>query len=565
MGKTRIAYNKHKRGGYMRLKNLSMSFGTQELFKNINLYIGETEKVGIVGVNGAGKTTFFKIIMGIISPDAGEIIIEKKARVEWLPQVLEDNIPSTDITVFDYLLLGRPINKLEEELQNLYAKVSIEKDSDVQKALFGKINNIQMQLDYWDYYNAENILLKIISGMNISDSLLEQKLNTLSGGQKSKVAFARLLYSKPEIILLDEPTNHLDKESKDYVINYLKNYKGSVFIISHDIDFLNQVTTKTLFIDKRTKAFELYDGNYNAFQKLHAEYEEVIRRQAKVQEQEEKKLRAIINKYATASGKKKRMAQDREKKLEKLLDSKIEAPRDQKKANISMSVNRDGSSIPLKVENLKFKYNKSSDRNIIDNLSFCLNKGEKFLIVGQNGIGKSTLLKLIIGQLTPDSGKIELGNRTDIGYYAQEHELLDNEKDILSNFSDINISQKQLRTILGRFLFFGDDVFKKVGILSPGERSRVALAKLSLKGANFLILDEPTNHLDPETQAIIAETFKTFPGTMLVVSHNPDFVDNLGVERVLVLPSGQISYYNRDIVEYFQTLNVSPEDKKKIR
>ncbi|MFA7688498.1 MAG: ABC-F family ATP-binding cassette domain-containing protein [Bacilli bacterium] len=543
----------------MHLKNLSMSFGTQELFNDINLYLNENEKIGVVGVNGAGKTTLFKIIMGIIEPDNGKVIFDKKERVEWLPQVIEDEVPSADITVLDFLLLGRPIKKLEEELHTVYDKISTESDPNKQKILLNKINNLQYQLEGWDCYKAENILLKIIGGMNISDSLLGQKLRTLSGGQKSKVAFARLLYSKPEIILLDEPTNHLDKESKDYVINYLKNYKGSVFIISHDINFLNQVTTKTLFIDKRTRSIELCNGNYEDFKRQNIEHEKALMKQAEIQANEEKKLLAVINKYATASGKKKKMAQDREKKLEKLLENKIELPHDLKKVNINMSINREGSNIPLKVKDLCFKYNKSLTQNVINNLTFELNKGEKFLIIGQNGIGKSTLLKLIIGELIPDSGKIEVGSKTDIGYYAQEHELLDNERDILNNFSDINISQRQLRTVLGRFLFFGNDVFKKVDVLSPGERSRVALAKLSLKGSNFLILDEPTNHLDPQTQMIIAETFKTFPGTMLVVSHNPDFVDNLGIIRVLVLPIGKRLYYNKDIVEYFKNININKD------
>ena len=548
----------------MQLKNLSMSFGTQELFHDINLHIGEKEKVGIVGVNGAGKTTFFKIIKGLLEPDSGKVILENNSRVEWLPQVIDDDIISAEMTVFDFLLSGRPIESLNCELQKVYNKLAFAIDEIEQKHLFDKIDSIQKKLDYWEHYSAESTLLKIISGMGISDELLYQKISTLSGGQKSKIAFAKLLYSKPELILLDEPTNHLDKDSKDYVTNYLKNYKGSVFIISHDIEFLNEVTSKTLFLDKRNKKIELYDGNYDVFQKLHTEYEKSLERQLEAQIQEEEKLRAIINKYASASGKKKKMAQDREKKLEKLLENKIEVAPIQKKAVINMSMERESSNIPLKVENLCFKYKKNSDDNIIDNLSFTLTKGEKFLVVGQNGIGKSTLLKLIIGQLLPDLGNIELGTKTDIGYYAQEHELLDNTKNIIENFNDVDISQKQLRAVLGRFLFFGDDVFKQVGILSPGEKSRVALAKLSLKGANLLVLDEPTNHLDPETQSIIADTFKTFPGTMLVVSHNPDFVDNLGIERILLLPSGKIDYYDRKTVEYYQTLNET-ETKKKTR
>lgn len=547
----------------MQIKNLTMSFGTQELFNNINLHISDEEKVGIVGVNGAGKSTFLKIIMGQIEPDYGKIVLKNGARVGYLPQVLDDEVPTSDITVFDFLLNGRPIDELNEKLQIVYEKIATADESELNK-LYKEMEKLNQKLEYWESYSAESTLLKIIDGMNISDKLLEQKLSTLSGGQKSKVAFAKLLYSKPEFILLDEPTNHLDKETKEYVINFIKSYKGGVFVISHDNDFLNEITTKILFLDKRLKTFELFDGNYDHFKKLNAEHEIAIQKEAEKQNKEEEKLRTLINKYANVSGKRKKLAQDREKKLEKLLKAKIDLGPEIKQAKIEMPMKRESTNTPLTVKNLCFRYNKNSKNNIIDNLSFSLSKGEKFLIVGENGVGKSTLLKLIIGQLEADKGEIILGTRTDLGYYAQEHELLDNEKDILENFHNSDISTKVLRNVLGRFLFYGDDVYKKVSVLSPGERSRVALAKLSLEGANLLILDEPTNHLDPETQAIIADTFKTFKGTMLVVSHNPEFVDNLGIERTLILPDGKIDYYDRNIVEHYHDLNTKDDVKKVI-
>ena len=537
----------------MQIKNLTMSFGTQVLFENINLNIPENEKVGVVGVNGAGKTTFFKIVMGLEYPDDGKIILKNGSRVSWLPQVITEDVEDLNINVLDYLMLGRPIVSLNDKLQRLYEELA--NPNCDQNKVYGEIDKIQKQLEYWDVYNAESILLKIIDGMNIDDTILNKKLGELSGGQKSKVAFAKLLYSKPEVILLDEPTNHLDEESKKYVIEYLKGYKGSVFIISHDIDFLNQVTTKTLFLDKRTRKLELFDGNYNKFKKLQLEREEALLRQAQIQQQEENKLREIVNKYANASGNRKRMAQDREKKLEKLMKEKIQVLDKNKTIDFKIGITREDSKQPLKIMDLSFKYDKTDSNNIIDHLNFELSRGEKFLIVGENGAGKSTLLKLIVGLLEPDSGYIKLGNKTDIGYYAQELELLDNESTILDNLISMGYNQRQLRSILSKFLFYGNDVYKNVSVLSPGEKSRVALAKISLSGANMLLLDEPTNHLDPETQNLIAEVFKNYDGTMIVVSHNPEFVDNLGIERLLILPEGKISYYDRDIVEHYQTLN----------
>lgn len=540
-------------GDIMTIKNLTMFFGVQELYHDININIKENEKVGIIGVNGAGKTTLFKIMLGLIEPDHGKIIFQNNARIEWLPQIIDEEIPSLDMRVYDFLKTGRPIDKLNQKLQKLYEELA-RSSEEKQKELFKKIDYVENKLAYWNVYGAESELLKIIEGMNISSELLQQSIKTLSGGQKSKIAFAKLLYSKPEVMLLDEPTNHLDSETKDFVEKYLRSYKGSIYVISHDTSFLDAITTQILFLDKRTKEFKLYEGNYSNFLKLKESEDEALEHQALIQQKEEEKLKTIITKYATASGKRKKMAQDREKKLAKLLENKVGLLPELKKSKIIMEMERESNNVPLQVKNVSFKY-PNSNKYLFENLSFALSRGEKFLIVGENGVGKSTLLKLIMGILTPIVGEIQLGSKTDVAYYAQEHELLNQNKTIIENFSDIDLSIRTLRSVLGRFLFLGDDVYKKISVLSPGERSRVALAKLSLKRANFLVLDEPTNHLDPETQFIIADTFKEFPGTMLVVSHNPEFVDYLGIERVLFLPSGKIDYYSRGVVEYYHEVN----------
>ena len=536
----------------MKIKNLSLSFGIHEIFKNIDLNIPENEKIGIVGVNGAGKSTFFKLIMKRLEPDEGKIILKEDYNVDLIPQVLEDEQKDLSIDVFSYLESGRPIRELETYLQNTYEEIANEDNELKQKNLFKKVDKIEQKLNYYRYYEAEEDLLKIIYGMKIDDNLLKSKLSDISGGQKSKITFARLLYANPEIMLLDEPTNHLDDDTKSFVTNYLKEYSGSIYVISHDIDFLNEITTKTLFIDKRTKKMELFDGNYEKFIKLHLEREKTLNRLIEKEREEEKKLRDFIDKYSSSSGKRKRVVQDREKKLEKLQKDKIEVIKEQKHVKISMNIEEKSSAIPIKAKNLYFKYDKDY---IIHNLSFEIERGEKFLIVGKNGVGKSTLLKLIVNNLSPTKGEILLGTKVKLAYYAQEHEILEKEKTILENFENEKINDKNLRSFLGRFLFFNDDIHKKIYTLSPGERARVALAKLALSKANVLILDEPTNHLDNDTQKIIAEAFKDYKGTMLVVSHNPEFVDNLGVERILLLPSGKIHFYDKKIVEKYEAIN----------
>ena len=538
----------------MIIKNLNLSFGMQDVFKDININIPDNEKIGIVGVNGAGKSTFFKVLLKKLEPNSGKIEFNSKVNISLLPQVIDDEIPNLNIPVFDYLLSARPIKELEEQLATIYNDVANETDTKKQNKLMKKIDSIQNRLNYYDVYEAENILLKIISGMHIDDDLLYKNLNELSGGQKSKIAFARLLYSKPEIMLLDEPTNHLDAKSKDYIVNYLKNYHGGVFIISHDNDFLDKVTNKTLYLDKRNHNMMLYDGSYSKFMKVKKANEEALDRAILMQEKEEEKLEKIVLHYSNSSGNRKKMAQDREKKLNKLRENKLSKEKEIKKINFKIKIDKESSINPIILDKVSFSYD--NKHKIIDNLSFTLTRGEKFLIVGNNGVGKSTLLKLIVSKLKPNKGIIDINYKTKIAYYAQEHELLDNNKTIMDNFLDTNYSDKEIRNCLGRFMFYGDDVFKEIKTLSPGERARVMLAKISLSGANVLILDEPTNHLDPETQSKISDIFRDYEGTMLVVSHNEDFVRNLQIERMLILPEGKITFYSEDKFDKYKKVNI---------
>ena len=539
----------------MKIENLCMSFGTQVIFNNVSFQINNNDKVGIIGVNGAGKSTLFNILLGNLTPDSGNITLDTKINLGYLPQVIMEDASSEDETVFDYLLEGRPIKKLKEELTNFYDIIANTQNEHELKKYYKKINRINELLEYYDEYNAESILLKIISGMQIDDSLLDLKLKNISGGQKSKIAFAKLLYSNPEIMLLDEPTNHLDLDTKDYIINYLKNYHGIILVISHDVEFLNAVTKKTLYVDKMKHNIEIYNGNYEKYMKIKSEKDLAKQRLYEKQQKEEEKLKGIIAKYIRGNEKKANIAKDRIKKLEKLESEKIELEKKNKYTKFNMKINRPSYSIPIKCNNLTFGYDE--ENLLYENLNFDLTRGEKLLVVGENGIGKTTLLRLIMGYLTPIEGSIEITDKTDIAYYAQEHEILDNNKTLLENFANFGLADYEIRRMLGSFLFSGDDIFKKVEVLSPGERSRVALAKISLTGANTLLLDEPTNHLDPMTQLIISDTFKNYEGTMLVVSHNLDFVDNLNINRMLLLPSGRITYYDRDIVMHYEMLEES--------
>lgn len=539
----------------MKAKNMRLSFGAELIYDDASFILEDGDKVGIVGVNGAGKTTLFRVILGELELDGGSLYTGKK-RIGYLPQeILPDY---SDETVWEYLYDGRPIRKIHEELERIYSRMAAG-DGGYEEEL-KRMDKLQEELSYYDEYTAEEKLLALTDDMGIPTEILGRKMTELSGGQKSKMAFARTLFAKSEILLLDEPTNHLDAETKDFVTNYLKHYNGTVLIISHDVDFLNAIVNKILYVDKLTQKTTVYRGNYSDFLRLSAEEKRVRALEREQQLKEIKELEAFVKRAREASATNhalKRMGLERESRLQKKR-SELNAPeRTYKRVKMDIKPRREGAKVPLEVEKLAFGYPNSN--LLYKELSFKVSGGERFLVVGENGVGKSTLLKLLMNELTPLAGKIRFNPKTDIAYYAQELEEVDPEKTVLENVLTPEYADWQMRGILSNFLFYEKDVNKRAGLLSPGERARIALCKILLKKANMLLLDEPTNHLDPETQAIIGGNFNLFPGTIIVVSHNPSFVEQIGISRMLILPSGRIENYSHELLEYYYELNTAEE------
>ena len=540
----------------MKGTKINLAFGTEVIYEDADFYLDTHDKVGIVGENGAGKTTLFHVLLHEQELDSGTISTGN-SRIGYLPQ--EITIEDESRTVLEYLKRGRPINKLEAELNVIYKK--LESAGTAEHAmLFKQMEKLQSHLESYDYYEADSILLHIIDRMGISSGLLDMPLNRLSGGQKSQIAFGRVLYSKSDILLLDEPTNHLDAAAREFVIEFLKGYQGMVLIISHDVSFLNQIVNKILFIHKATHKISVYEGNYDTYKKKYA-LEQRLREQAIAQEEKEiRELEEFVRRANQASRTNhalKRMGQERALRLEKKRSMKQTRDRIYKRVKMDLRPMREGGGIPLEVKHLSFHYPNQS--LLYRDLSFQIHEKERFLIVGENGAGKSTLLKLIMGIHSPDTGSIHVHPKTDVAYYAQELEQIDLQKTILENAWTDGYTEKQLRSVLSNFLFYADDIHKKAEILSPGEKARIALCKVLLQRANLLILDEPTNHLDPETQSIIGGNFHLFEGTIMVVSHNPWFVEQIGVNRVLILPSGRIVDYSRELLEYYYGLNSEEE------
>lgn len=543
----------------MKAEHLSLHFGAKPLYEDCSFHFEDTDKIGVVGVNGSGKSTLFKIILGIEKLDEGNIELPG-LRLGYLPQEIRINPSHDDVTVWQYIAAARPIDELQDKLNNEYEKLAKYPNS---QAIMGRIMELQDLIDSYDVANFDYELLKIVEKMNLQP-LIDMPMKNLSGGQKSKVAFARVLFENAGLLLLDEPTNHLDVETKTFVANYLRNYRGMVLVISHDVEFLDTITNKTLFLNKTTHKMKAYNGNYTYFRRQYAEEKAEQDRHITEQEREIKRIREFVVRARNA--KRSNYALIRQGHVhEKILDRKLAEleSREQEYQHVALNVspNKQSGKTPLEVQNLTFHYDNKPP--LYEKLSFSLTRGDKFLIVGENGIGKSTLLKLIVGQLQPDSGSVIFSQNTTLSYYAQELEILNDRETILDNVKSYDYSDTEMRSMLANFLFYDDDVFKKVSVLSPGEKARVALCKILSQRANLIILDEPTNHFDPETQKIIGENFRDYDGTIIMVSHNPSFVEQVGITRMLVLPShepdkpalGIVKNYSRELLEYYYYLN----------
>ena len=543
----------------MKGENLELAFGTEKIYDNCSFNFETTDKVGVVGVNGAGKSTLFKVILGIEKLDDGEITLPS-FRVGYLPQEIKIDSELDNVTVWEYIASARPVDYIQEKLNAEYEKLAKYPESE---AILARIEKLQDEIDSFDMANMDNELLRIVEKMNLMD-LIDMHMAQLSGGQKSKVAFARVLFQNAGLLLLDEPTNHLDAETKGFVANYLRNYHGMVLIISHDVDFLNESVNKILFLNKTTHKMKVYKGNYTDFRREYAKEMADKDRRISEQEREIERIREFVERARNAKRSNTaliRQGHVREKMLDRKMSELEEREQVYQKVSLNVSPSKQSGKTPLEVQNLTFHYD--GKPALYDKLSFSLARGEKFLICGENGIGKSTLLKLIIGQLTPDDGSVIIGQNTTIAYYAQEFEILNEHESIMDNVRSYDFTDTETRSMLSNFLFHDEDVFKQVSVLSPGEKARVALCKILMKKANLIILDEPTNHFDPETQKIIGENFKDYTGTLIMVSHNPSFVEQVGITRMLILPKREgdkpglalVKNYSRELLDYYYYLN----------
>ena len=516
--------------------NVNKSFGTEQILKNVSFHINEREKAAIVGINGAGKSTLLKIIMGEMSADQGDIVFSKGSTVGYLPQHQE---LSTNKTIYEELLevkqdildLDRQIRGLEQDMKHTSGE-----ELEQMLALYTRLNH---EFEMKNGYAYQSEITGVLKGLGFLEEDFSKTTNTLSGGQKTRVALGKLLLSSPDIILLDEPTNHLDLDSIAWLENYLSNYKGAVVIVAHDRYFLDRVVTKIIEIDQ-SKA-SMFLGNYTTYAKKKAQIREAELKQYLNQQREIKHQEEVIAKLRSFNREKSvKRAESREKLLSKI--EVLDRPTtDNQTMNLKLEPSITSGNDVLTVSHLKKAF---GPLTLFEDISFTIKREEKVAIIGKNGTGKTTILKIINEILPPDGGEIKLGSKVKIGYYDQEHNVLDPEKTLMEEISDAypNLTHTKIRNVLAAFLFTNDDVFKRIKDLSGGERGRVSLAKLMLSEANLLILDEPTNHLDITSKEILENAIANYTGTVLYVSHDRYFI-NKTATRILDLTNKQVLNY----------------------
>ena len=516
--------------------NICKSFGENDILKQVSFHIEDHEKAAIVGINGAGKSTLLKVLIGKLAADDGVVTWAKGASIGYLAQ--HQDLEGAE-TIYDALLeVKKPVIQMEARIRSLELEMK-SASGDELEAKLSEYSQLNHEFEMADGYSYQSEITGVLKGLGFTEDEFSKPITALSGGQKTRVSLGKLLLTKPDILLLDEPTNHLDMESIAWLETYLRNYSGAVIIVAHDRYFLDRVVTKIIELDMGHCT--VFSGNYSAYSDKKAMLRDAAIRAYLNQQQEIRHQEAVIAKLKSFNREKSiKRAESREKMLDKI--DRLEKP---VQTNDSMDIRLEPDVVSgndvLTVTDLS----KSFDtQTLFTNVDFEIKRGERVAVIGNNGTGKTTLLKIINGIIPADSGQIRLGSKVHIGYYDQEHQVLHMDKTLFQEIQDTypNMNNTQIRNTLAAFLFTGDDVFKLIRDLSGGERGRVSLAKLMLSDANFLLMDEPTNHLDITSKEILESALNRYTGTVLYVSHDRYFI-NRTATRILDLTNGSFINY----------------------
>ncbi len=517
-------------------QNINKAFGTNVILKDASFHVEEKEKAAIVGINGAGKSTLLKIIMKQIPADSGEVILAKDRTIGYLAQ---HEAVSSGNTIYEELLeVKQDIFELERHIRTLELQMKSQSGGELEQTL-ELYNRLNTEFEQKNGYACKSEIVGVLKGLGFTEDEFSKQVDTLSGGQKTRVALGKLLLAKPDLILLDEPTNHLDMQSIAWLENFLINYSGAVIIVAHDRYFLNRVVSKVIEIDHAKATTFL--GNYSAYSEKKAQLRDSQLKAWMNQQREIKHQQEVIDKLKSFNREKSiKRAESREKMLEKM--EVLDRPDTEvQELKLSLEPRFPSGNDVLRVEGLAKSF---GDHTLFTDLDFEIKRGERVALIGNNGTGKTTILKIINELLAADAGSFTLGSKVCIGYYDQEHHVLHMEKTLFEEISDDypTLTNTEIRNVLAAFLFTGDDVFKRISDLSGGERGRVSLAKLMLSEANFLILDEPTNHLDILSKEILEQALNRYTGTVFYVSHDRYFI-NQTATRILELTGNTLVNY----------------------
>lgn len=520
----------------LQASNISKLFGVTPILSGINLQVLERDRIGLVGVNGAGKSTLLQILAGELSHDGGQIFKSKETTIGYLPQ---NSGLQSNLTIWDEMLtVFEPVLQAERELRQMEVEIANPSEAVNEKAYEALLERYALKSDWFkDHggYEIETRIRSVLHGMGFGQFPPDTLISTLSGGQKTRLALARILLLAPDLLMLDEPTNHLDIETLTWLEDYLRNYSGALLVVSHDRYFLDRLVTAIVEIERHQS--RKYTGNYSKYIELKAaEYESQLKMYEKQQDEIEK-MEDFIRKNIVRASTTKR-AQSRRKALEKM-DVMDRPLGDLKRANFSFEAEIMSGKDVLQVKDISFAF-KPGENPLFKHVSFEMRRGEMIALIGPNGIGKSTLLKMLTNEFKPSSGNINWGTKVKIGYYDQEQSHLNPSNTILEEVWSAypHLEEVRIRSVLGNFLFSGDDVLKKVSALSGGEKARVALAKLMLLRANVLILDEPTNHLDLFSKEVLESALLDYDGTLLFISHDRYFLNKMAERIVELHPNG---------------------------
>ncbi|MDD2510695.1 MAG: ABC-F family ATP-binding cassette domain-containing protein [Syntrophomonas sp.] len=533
----------------LQIRKLSKSFAGYTVLNEVSLAINEKERLGLVGVNGCGKTTLLRCITGELLPDGGEIVLSSSLSLGCLEQ-----LPDKDLNMTAWDLIMESFTHLIEKRRLMWElEIRMGEAGPELARIMEQYARISEEYDRANGYACENTARRILKGLGFGEDEYRQTLDTFSGGQKTRLNLGRLLALAPDILLLDEPTNHLDMDSVEWLEDFIKTYPGTVVVVSHDRMFLDHIATR--IVELKKGEMKSYPGNYSTYLKRKAEEDLTEQRAYDKQQEYIHKTEEYIRRFK--AGIKSKQARGRQSQLDRL--PRMDAPQQDRRINRqAMKINRESGQDVLMLEGVAKSF---PGRKLFENVNLKVRKGEKLALLGPNGCGKTTFIKLITGDLLPDRGEIRLGSRVEAAYFAQEYEALNPDNTVLEEIVyNFDLTLEEARTVLGSMLFSEDEVFKQVGDLSGGEKGRLSFLKMLLSGANFLLLDEPTNHLDIASRQVVEKILADFKGTVLLVSHDRYFINQVA-DRVLAVENGRMEYYWGNYSYYHE----KTEEKKRLR